>query len=90
MDFLWNGLSLVGGLSLFLFGMNLMGQGLEKRAGARLKEFLARLTSGRFRGLLLGIVVTALIQSSSAVTVMAVGPSAPPMMPMAAASSTSN
>lgn len=73
MAFFWNLLSLLGGLSLFLFGMNLMGQGLEKRAGARLKDFLARLTSNRFRALLLGIAVTALIQSSSAVTVMAVG-----------------
>ena len=73
MELLWNGLSLMGGLSLFLFGMHLMGQGLEKRAGERLKDFLSRLTSSRFRGLLLGIAVTALIQSSSAVTVMAVG-----------------
>ena len=73
MELFWNGLSLLGGLSLFLFGMNLMGEGLEKRAGVRLKALLARLTASRFRGLLLGIVVTALIQSSSAVTVMAVG-----------------
>ena len=73
MEFFWNALSLVGGLALFLFGMNIMGQGLEKRAGSRLKSILGRLTAGRFRGLLLGVAVTALIQSSSAVTVMAVG-----------------
>ena len=73
MDFFGNILSLIGGLALFLFGMNNMGQGLEKRAGKRLKGLLERLTSSRFRGLLLGIAVTALIQSSSAVTVMAVG-----------------
>ena len=73
MDFFGNILSLIGGLALFLFGMNIMGQGLEKRAGKRLKGLLERLTSSRFRGLLLGIAVTALIQSSSAVTVMAVG-----------------
>ncbi|MBR2020550.1 MAG: Na/Pi cotransporter family protein [Clostridia bacterium] len=73
MDVVSNMLSLLGGLSLFLYGMHLMGEGLEKRAGNRLKGILARLTSNRFRALLLGGAVTALIQSSSAVTVMAVG-----------------
>lgn len=73
MTLFWNILSLLGGLSLFLFGMSLMGEGLERRAGKRLKGLLGRLTSNRFYGLLLGIGVTALIQSSSAVTVMAVG-----------------
>ena len=73
MDVVSNLLSLLGGLSLFLFGMNIMGEGLEKRAGNRLKGILARLTSNRVRALLLGVGVTALIQSSSAVTVMAVG-----------------
>ncbi len=73
MDFFWNALSLIGGLALFLFGMNFMGQGLEQRAGGRLRGLLGKLTASRFRGLLLGTVVTALIQSSSAVTVMAVG-----------------
>lgn len=73
MELFWNLLSLLGGLALFLFGMNLLGQGLEKRAGNRLKGLLGRLTAGRFRALLLGTAVTALIQSSSAVTVMAVG-----------------
>ncbi len=69
----WNALSLGGGLALFLFGMKVMGEGLEKCAGKRLKGLLGRLTAGRLRGLLLGAAVTALIQSSSAVTVMAVG-----------------
>ncbi len=73
MEFGWNLLSLAGGLALFLFGMRVMGESLEKCAGNRLKGLLGRLTAGRFRGLLLGAAVTALIQSSSAVTVMAVG-----------------
>ena len=73
MEWLGNILTLVGGLSLFLFGMQLMGEGLEKRAGKKLKSLLGRLTSNRFYGLLLGLGVTALIQSSSAVTVMTVG-----------------
>ena len=73
MALFWNFLSFFGGLSLFLFGMSLMGEGLEKRAGKRLKGLLGRLTSNRFYGLLLGIGVTALIQSSSALTVMVVG-----------------
>ena len=66
-------LQLVGGLSLFLFGMDLMGDGLKKLAGGRLESILARLTSNRWMGLLLGFIVTAVIQSSSATTVMLVG-----------------
>lgn len=66
-------LTLVGGLALFLYGMELMGDGLKKLAGGRLESFLARLTSNRFKGFLLGLVVTAIIQSSSATTVMLVG-----------------
>lgn len=72
MDFT-NVLSLAGGLALFLFGMNLMGEALEKSAGNKLKGILETLTSSRLRGLLLGIGVTAVIQSSSATTVMVVG-----------------
>ena len=60
-------------LSLFLFGMSVMGTALEKRAGGSLKAILAKLTSGRFSGLLTGLAVTAVIQSSSATTVMVVG-----------------
>ncbi len=66
-------LALVGGLALFLFGMNIMGQALEKRAGARLKNILSSMTSNTFKGFLLGLGVTAVIQSSSATTVMVVG-----------------
>ncbi len=70
---LFNVLSMVGGLALFLFGMTIMGQGLERCAGSRLKTILQRLTSSPLRGLLLGMGVTAVIQSSSATTVMVVG-----------------
>lgn len=66
-------LSLIGGLSLFLFGMNVMGQALERRAGGQLRALLEKLTAGKLAGLLTGIGVTAVIQSSSATTVMVVG-----------------
>ena len=68
-----NVLALIGGLALFLFGMNVMGEALEKKAGSRLKSLLARLTSNKFKGFLLGLGITAVIQSSSATTVMVVG-----------------
>ena len=73
MDFFKGGLDLIGGLAMFLFGMSLMGEGLERRAGANLKRILEKMTAGRFRGFLLGVGITAAIQSSSAVTVMVVG-----------------
>ncbi len=66
-------LSLIGGLSLFLFGMNVMGSGLERSAGGRLESLLSKLTTGKFVGLFTGLAVTAVIQSSSATTVMVVG-----------------
>ncbi len=66
-------LVLIGGLSLFLFGMNIMGQGLEKRAGNGLRSLLERMTNRRLLGFLTGLGVTAVIQSSSATTVMVVG-----------------
>ena len=66
-------LNLIGGLSLFLFGMSLMGQALERRAGNRLKVLLGKLTTNRITGLMTGLGVTAVIQSSSATTVMVVG-----------------
>ena len=66
-------LSLIGGLALFLYGMDLMGDSLKKLAGGKLESILARLTSTRWKGFLLGLVVTAVIQSSSATTVMLVG-----------------
>ena len=66
-------LTLSGGLSLFLFGMSIMGQALERRAGDQLRSLLGKFTSGRVSGLLTGLGVTAVIQSSSAATVMVVG-----------------
>ena len=66
-------LSLIGGLVMFLYGMDLMGDSLKKLAGGKLESILARLTSTRWKGFLLGLVVTAVIQSSSATTVMLVG-----------------
>lgn len=66
-------LNLIGGLCLFLFGMTLMGQALERRAGNGLKLLLGRLTTGKAAGIFTGLGVTAIIQSSSATTVMVVG-----------------
>ena len=66
-------LNLIGGLSLFLFGMNLMGQALERRAGSGMRTLLSRMTTGKAAGFLTGCGVTAVIQSSSATTVMVVG-----------------
>lgn len=66
-------LTLTGGLCLFLFGMNLMGQALERRAGGSLRPLLGRLTASRGAGILTGLLITAVIQSSSAATVMVVG-----------------
>lgn len=66
-------LNMIGGLALFLYGMNAMGDGLAKTAGSRLEKILEKLTSSPIRGVLLGIGVTAVIQSSSATTVMVVG-----------------
>mgnify|MGYP003283648717 CR=1 FL=1 len=68
-----HGISLLGGLSLFLFGMKLMGEGLERAAGDRLKNILSMVTKNRVLAMLAGIAVTAVIQSSSAATVMVVG-----------------
>ncbi len=65
--------TLLGGLALFLYGMKVMGDALEKSAGKQLKNILAKLTSNTFNGFLLGLVVTLVIQSSSATTVMVVG-----------------
>ena len=70
---IFDALTLAGGLSLFQFGMSLMGQALERRAGGQLRSLLERLTAGTLTGLLTGLGVTAVIQSSSATTVMVVG-----------------
>ena len=70
---IFNVLTMLGGLSLFLFGMSLMGQALERRAGGKLRTLLDKMTSNVFMGFLTGLGVTAIIQSSSATTVMVVG-----------------
>ena len=72
MDFT-NILALIGGVALFLFGMSIMGDALEKSAGSRLSSLLGKLTSNPLKGFALGAAVTAIIQSSSATTVMMVG-----------------
>lgn len=66
-------LSLIGGLALFLFGMQTMGNALEKKAGGQLKNVLTKMTNNPVKGFLLGLIVTSIIQSSSATTVMVVG-----------------
>ncbi|MDW5300090.1 MAG: Na/Pi cotransporter family protein [Sedimentibacter sp.] len=66
-------ISLIGGLGLFLFGMSYMGEGLQKAAGSKMKDILAALTKNKLMGVLVGTLVTGVIQSSSATTVMVVG-----------------
>ena len=66
-------LSLCGGLALFLYGMHMMSSGLEAAAGDRMKQMLEKLTSNTIMGVVIGTVITALIQSSSATTVMLEG-----------------
>ncbi|MDO4753395.1 MAG: Na/Pi cotransporter family protein [Bacillota bacterium] len=73
MDFLNILLMLLGGAGLFLYGMNIMSAGLEKIAGKRLEGLIAKLSGRVFHGIAVGVVVTAIIQSSSATTVMVVG-----------------
>ena len=70
---MFDALEMIGGLCLFLFGMNIMGQALERRAGSRLRTTLGKMTGKTMTGFLTGLVVTAVIQSSSATTVMVVG-----------------
>ena len=70
---LFDVLTMVGGLCLFLFGMDLMGNALERRAGNKLRDVLGKLTNNPFAGFMTGLGVTAIIQSSSATTVMVVG-----------------
>ena len=65
--------SLLGGLALFLYGMQMMSTNLEAAAGSRMKQILERLTANRFLGVFVGAGITAIIQSSSATTVMVVG-----------------
>ena len=66
-------IGLLGGLGLFLYGMQMMSNGLEAAAGNRMKKILEKLTANRFLGVVVGAVITAVIQSSSATTVMVVG-----------------
>ena len=68
-----NTISLLGGLAFFLFGMTLLGEGLKRVAGSKMETILGKLTSNTFKGVTLGALVTAVIQSSSATTVMVVG-----------------
>ncbi len=70
---IFDALTFIGGLCLFLFGMNIMGQSLERRAGNELRTLIGKMTDNRVAGLLTGIGVTSVIQSSSATTVMVVG-----------------
>lgn len=71
--YLFNVISLLGGLALFLFGMDTMGKSLERQAGGKLQTILAKMSSTVYKGFFLGMAVTAVIQSSSATTVMVVG-----------------
>ncbi|MGL4741502.1 MAG: Na/Pi cotransporter family protein [Sarcina sp.] len=72
-DAFFTAIELLGGLGLFLYGMKIMGEGLENSAGDKLKGILEKVTNNRFIGVIVGAVVTAIVQSSSATTVMVVG-----------------
>ena len=72
-DYIFKIITLLGGLALFLFGMDVMGKSLERQAGGKLQTILAKMSSNVFKGFLLGLGATAVIQSSSATTVMVVG-----------------
>ena len=72
METILNVLSVLGGLAMFLYGMALMSEGLQKSAGDRLRSFMAKMTSNGFKRILTGTAVTALVQSSSATTIMVV------------------
>ena len=65
--------TMLGGLALFLYGMGVLGDGLSKLSGGRMESILSKMTDSPFKGVLLGAVTTAVIQSSSATTVMVVG-----------------
>ncbi|MGL4452888.1 MAG: Na/Pi cotransporter family protein [Sarcina sp.] len=72
-DAFFTAIELLGGLGLFLYGMKIMGEGLENSAGDKLKGILEKVTKNRFIGVIVGAIVTAVVQSSSATTVMVVG-----------------
>jgi len=71
-SFFWDAITLIGALGLFLFGMKLMSEALQKVAGSKMRHILGAMTNNRFKGALTGILVTTTIQSSSATTVMVV------------------
>lgn len=73
MNYLEMAIPFIGGLALFIYGMSIMAQGLEKAAGSKMKSILEALTQNKFMGIALGALVTAIVQSSSATTVMVVG-----------------
>ncbi|ONI45328.1 Na/Pi cotransporter [Candidatus Epulonipiscioides gigas] len=73
MDFTQMALSFIGGFGIFIFGMNYMGEGLQKSAGNQMKNLIGALTNNRILGVLVGAIVTVVVQSSSATTVMIVG-----------------
>lgn len=73
LNFIFEIFSFLGGLAFFLYGMNVMSDGLEKMAGGKLEYILKKITSNKYKALLLGLVITMVIQSSSAMTVMLVG-----------------
>lgn len=73
MEYIFNAISILGGLALFIYGMHMLGAGLEKVAGSKLERTLEKMTSNIFKGVLVGAVMTAAIQSSSATTVIVVG-----------------
>ena len=68
-----NGFGFLGGLGMFLYGMNIMADGMQKTAGSKMSSFLGMLTNNRFLAVALGALITAIIQSSGATTVMVVG-----------------
>ncbi|MBQ9624870.1 MAG: Na/Pi symporter, partial [Clostridia bacterium] len=70
---IYNIISLLGGLGLFIYGMQMLGEGLEKAAGEKLKDIIEKLTTNKFMGFAVGCIVTCIIQSSNATTVMVVG-----------------
>ena len=73
LSWIFNIVQLVGGLAFFLYGMSVMSNGLESLAGGKLEQILRGMTSNKVKAMLLGLVITAVIQSSSATTVMLVG-----------------
>ena len=66
-------ITLFGGMALLLYGMQLVGEGLQLAAGGRMRQILSSITNNRFKGMMVGAFITAVIQSSSATTVMLVG-----------------